>query len=566
MAVVKTRKSPIPSELRTAFCRLLTGAAVLSLSLSTSIGSTSALGQGEPATSQWTMSNAPLDVDRRSSSQSVEMIINSTRDVTTDEIIKEISVQNPTVVDATPVEGGNRIMLSAKATGVTQINLKTVNQTVHTIEVLVVNDVREVEAILRRAFPQANLEILPLKAGCIVRGFVSSDEHVEQVMRILEQYFASVINQISVTGVHTIQLETQIMEVSRTKLRSLGIDWALANGDDVITQTAGGILNAVGTTFSGAGSQTLTIGVAQNSTQFFTAINALRQNNLVKVLASPTLTAEDGRPASFNSGGEIPIVVPAGLGQVGIQYREFGTRLDFVAKVRDNGRIWLEVRPYVSEIDATRSVSIQGVEVPGLRSRFLETGVELGAGQTLALGGLLQVRSETVSRGIPGLSEMPYVGALFRSTRDEQNEIELLITVTPHFAGAMDPCEVPQGVPGVNSQSPTDKDLYLRGYIETPITGSGGSPVATPGMYESVPLMDGGYETVPNSYGPTPAGMMESYPHGVSTPGYSTQMGVQGQIQSSGSTAPGDYGLIQDNVQAGNQARAQNQFPSLINR
>jgi pilus assembly protein CpaC len=71
---------------------------------------------------------------------------------------------------------------------------------------------------------------------------------------------------------------------------------------------------------------------------------------------------------------------------VAIQFREFGTRLDYVAKVKGNGRIWLEVRPYVSEIDPSRAVSINGISVPGLRSRYLETGVELGAGQTLALG------------------------------------------------------------------------------------------------------------------------------------------------------------------------------------
>src|SRR5690606_869640 len=150
-----------------------------------------------------------------------------------------------------------------------------------------------------------------------------------------------------------------------------------------------------------------------------TAIRALRRNNLVKVLASPTLTAIDGRPASFNAGGEFPVIVPAGLGQVGIQYREFGTRLDYVAKVQGNGRIALEVRPYVSEIDPSRSVLLDGYSVPGLRSRYLETAVELGAGQTLALAGLLQVKSETISSGLPVLSDMPYLGALFRSTHEQ---------------------------------------------------------------------------------------------------------------------------------------------------
>lgn len=278
----------------------------------------------------------------------------------------------------------------------------------------------------------------------------------------------------------------------------------------MITQSVSGLLQTTGTAVTKTGSETFSYGVVENGTSFFSAIRALRRNNLVKVLASPTLTAVDGRPASFNAGGEIPIIVPAGLGQVAIQFREFGTRLDYVAKVRGGGRIWLEVRPYVSEIDPSRSVSINGISVPGLRSRYLETGVELGAGQTLALAGLLQVKSETINVGLPVLSDMPYLGALFRTTREEQNEIELLITVTPNFAGPMDPHEVPQYAPGTSTQSPTDKELYMRGYVETPITnGDNCQPGAEyqPGIIQSMPYQGAGAgngipnDTMNGSYG-----------------------------------------------------------------
>jgi pilus assembly protein CpaC len=104
-----------------------------------------------------------------------------------------------------------------------------------------------------------------------------------------------------------------------------------------------------------------------------------------------------------------------------------------------------------------------------LRSRFLETGVELQAGQTLALGGLLQMRTESLNSGLPFFSDLPYLGALFRTTRELQNEIELLITVTPNFAGPMDAHEVPMGGPGTNTTSPTERELFLKGYIEVPV-------------------------------------------------------------------------------------------------
>lgn len=426
----------------------------------------------EPLHSQWALTNTHVSLDNTSERrQSMQMVVNTSREITASQIFKRVRIQNPNVLSAVPLEGGNRLQISAISTGVTQVDLLGADESVHSIEVMVLGDVRELEAILRQQFPDANLQVVPVQQGCIVSGFVTSDDHVNQVISISELYFPTIINRVNVTGIHTIQLETQIMEVSRTKLRELGVDWALSNGDDVVSSTVSGLLKTTGTAVTKTGSETFSLGVVENSTSFFTAIRALRRNNLVKVLASPTLTAVDGRPASFNSGGEIPIIVPAGLGQVAIQFREFGTRLDYVAKVRGGGRIWLEVRPYVSEIDPSRSVSINGISVPGLRSRYLETGVELGAGQTLALAGLLQVKSETINVGLPVLSDMPYLGALFRSTREEQNEIELLITVTPNFAGPMDPHEVPRSAPGTSTQSPTDKELYMRGYVETPIAG-----------------------------------------------------------------------------------------------
>ncbi len=459
----------------------------------------------EPPTSQWSLTNTAVSVDH-SPRQRVRMVINTSREITADQAFKRVTIQNPSILNAIPLEGGNRLQVNALATGITSVDLISADDSVHSIEVMVLGDVRELEAVYGQLYPDGNITVMPVQTGCIVSGFVASDEHVEEVIRIAELYFPTVINKITVTGIHTVQLEVQIMEVSRTKLRELGIDWALQSGGTTVAQGVGGYLNTA--SLLPTGQQTFNLGIVESSASFFAAIRALRRNNLVKVLATPTLTAVDGRPASFNAGGEIPILVPAGLGQVAVQFREFGTRLDYVAKVKSNGKIWLEVRPYVSEIDPTRAVVLDGINIPGLRSRFLETGVELGAGQTLALGGLLQVRTEAVNTGVPVLCEMPYIGAMFRTTREEQNEIELLITVTPNFAGPMDPHEVPRVAPGTSSQSPTDKDLYIRGYIETPLTGSadsshahgliGGGSYVPAGNFEGQPI------SAPVSAGPTP--------------------------------------------------------------
>jgi len=112
----------------------------------------------------------------------------------------------------------------------------------------------------------------------------------------------------------------------------------------------------------------MAFGIITEPNSFFGFIDALRQYNLVKVLAEPTLVTVSGRPASFNSGGEFPIPIPQGLGTTSIQFREFGTRVDFVPIVLGNGHVRLEVRPSVSELDYSRSVTLNGTTVPGIRT------------------------------------------------------------------------------------------------------------------------------------------------------------------------------------------------------
>ena len=110
--------------------------------------------------------------------------------------------------------------------------------------------------------------------------------------------------------------------------------------------------------------------------------------------------------------------MPQGLGTVSIEYKPFGTRVDFVPIVLGNGNLRLEVRPQVSEIDESRSVTINNITVPGLRTRWVDTAVEMKAGQTLALAGLVQERVESENKGMPWLADLPWVGAPFRRVEE----------------------------------------------------------------------------------------------------------------------------------------------------
>jgi hypothetical protein len=134
----------------------------------------------------------------------------------------------------------------------------------------------------------------------------------------------------------------------------------------------------------------LFLGVLRQNSGFIGFLQALRDENVAKLLAEPRLVTMSGRPASFLSGGEQAVPIPAGLGQVGVQFEEFGTRLNFLPVVLGNGRIHLEVEPEVSQLDAANGTNIQGTVVPGRVTQRVHTTVELEDGQTFVLGGLIQ--------------------------------------------------------------------------------------------------------------------------------------------------------------------------------
>ena len=261
--------------------------------------------------------------------------------------------------------------------------------------------------------------------------------------------------------------------------------------------------------------QTIAFGVVDGSNGFFGFLDALQQNNLAKILADPTITTVSGRPARFNVGGEFPIIVPSGLGQSTIEFKPFGTQVDFVPIVLGNGNIRLEVRPRISERDDANGVDQNGFRVPALKVREVDTGVELKAGQTLALAGLVQTRVEAQRRGIPYISDVPYVGALFSDTRESVNEVELLILVTPEFADGMEPHEAPLCGPGMETVSPNNCQLYFGGHLEVPACGPcapNGCVMNCANAYNTMPA-GGGYAVtsdVGETYVPAPAVELQS--------------------------------------------------------
>jgi pilus assembly protein CpaC len=405
----------------------------------------------------------------------LDILVKSSRILSLPERIPKFQVQNEEVLSATPVSQ-NQVQIFGKVPGSTQINLWDTEDKLYTVEVTVMADAREVEGILAAQLPLASLKVMPVMNSAVVSGYVTSVDDVDRAVAITEQFYTTVINNIKVVGVQQVLLHTRIMEVSRTKLRDLGIDWGTFDQNGFVYSTPGGLGNGAATSVAGSLIPTSEAGVAAtnglqiNGSGFEALLSALRQQDLIKLLAEPTVVATHGRPSRFTVGGKVPYLVPSGNNAIQILYEPYGTSVDFLPFVIGPGRIRLEVRPEVSEPDDSKSISASGIRVPAFTQRYVETAVEMQAGQTFAIAGLLQSRTEAVTKGTPLLSEIPYIGVMFRRVRERRNDIELLITVTPELVDAMNPCEVPPGGPGLNSISPSDKELYLKGHIEVPNT------------------------------------------------------------------------------------------------
>jgi pilus assembly protein CpaC len=209
------------------------------------------------------------------------------------------------------------------------------------------------------------------------------------------------------------------------------------------------------------------------------------------------LVAVSGQEAAFLAGGEFPIPVPQAFGVVTIQFKKFGVGLTFTPNVLSDNHISMTVAPEVSELDFTNAIRTQGFVIPAITTRRASTVIELGDGQSFAIGGLLRDNVRETVRKVPGLGNLPILGALFRSSAFQKDETELLIIVTPHLVKPLDTST--QALPTDFFVEPNDFEFYLLGFAEK--GGFGGrkglrSPYAeaiTPRVRTNIPRMDGGF-------------------------------------------------------------------------
>lgn len=245
-----------------------------------------------------------------------------------------------------------------------------------------------------------------------------------------------------------VQIDIKIVEVSRGKLKSVGLFLGKDTDNSTLAVSTPGNLSGVsgvaGGLLSSSGFlpqlQAFNFVFGNGNRGILGAISVLEGNGFAYTLAEPSLTAMSGQSASFLAGGEFPIPIRSGSGgdsSVTITYKEFGVRLTLTPTVLDPKRIMIKVAPEVSEIDFSTAVETGGVRVPGLSVRRTDTSVALGDGETFVLSGLISRSTLSNVDKVPGLGDIPILGAFFRSTRFDRDDKELLMVVTPHLVRPM---------------------------------------------------------------------------------------------------------------------------------
>ncbi len=411
-------------------------------------------------------------VDTQTSERSATSVTkDDTLVMRTDTSFAQVRVANADIADVV-VLSDRSFQVLGKSGGKTNVMLYDKdNQLVDIVDVTVGFDVASLKKTLFETFPKEAVEVRPLAGGIYLSGEVSSVSIAERAVSIAEAYApARVTSGLAVRDSHQVMLEVRFVEASRDSIKQLGINLlsqrggvltatgnipALSPGDFAIGGTTG-FVNSTASAILGGG-----IGGASLDVR----IDALEEQGIIRTLAEPNLVSMSGETASFLAGGEFPIPVSSGLGEVTIEYRKFGVGLAFTPTVLDDGVINLKVAPEVSQLDVQNTVEIGGVRVPGLRVRRANTTVELRNAQSFAIAGLLQNESANTRENVPWLGKLPIIGSLFSSTRYQSSETELVIIVTPHLARPVsDRSQL--GSPLDTASIPSDFDAFFNGKIE----------------------------------------------------------------------------------------------------
>jgi pilus assembly protein CpaC len=399
-----------------------------------------------PATAQTTL---PPQSAQPQGSAPLRVMVDKSLLINTTEQIKRISVTDPSVADPT-VLTSTQILVHGRAPGEVSLIIWDENERSRSFDLRVDVDVSACAEEEHRVFPEEQISVTPSRAAIVLSGHVTTEDVAKRAGELASAYSKNVVNVLTFgpVGAQEVLLEVKFAEVDRTALTQLGANiFSTGAGNLVGTSTTGqyggfasqSIAQTQGQSPPYSATQTisnvLNLFLFQPNIHLGTVIEALETKNLLQILAEPNLIAVNGKKASFLAGGQFPfpIVQPgAGFTAVTISFKEFGVRLEFTPVIMPNGNIHLTVAPEVSTLDFADALTISGFTVPALSTRKAETEFELRDGQSFVIAGLIDNRVTDIWNKVPGLGDIPILGAFFKSKSLQRSNSELMVLCTVH--------------------------------------------------------------------------------------------------------------------------------------
>jgi pilus assembly protein CpaC len=457
----------IQPMMRTFIVRALSFSAVAALTLNPAL---------TPVVASDYRTAAPVTTDGQMNARFLSLGIGKSIVIDLPREIKDVLVADPKVANAV-VRSTQRAYIIGAAVGQTNIVFfDSTGAQIAAYDIAVKRDLNGVRAALKQSLPNSDVLIEGVGDGVVLSGTAASPIEAQQAADIAARLVGGnekVVNSIAVRGRDQVMLKVTVAEVTRSIIKQLGIDLTanLNYGTAVVNFNNSNPFTALGRPLvSSNGTQT-----SFGGTSSVTAtLRAMESAGVVRTLAEPNLTAISGESATFIAGGEFP--VPAGYScdpvtrvcTTQISFKKFGISLNFTPVVMTEGRISLRVMTEVSELSNDNSITLtqalggnstNSLTIPSIKTRRAETTLEIPSGGSMAMAGLIAEQTKQAINGLPGLSQLPVLGTLFRSRDYVNNQTELMVLVTPYVVRAVAQKDLSRPDDGFASASDPQADL-----------------------------------------------------------------------------------------------------------
>jgi pilus assembly protein CpaC len=377
--------------------------------------------------------------------------------------IADVQVKSPSIVYVTAKKGGETTLIAVDEDDKVLLESR----------VVVSHNLGRLRDSLKNLVPSRQVEVSSVGEQLVLEGLVGSPTESEDIRRLAAATTGDeklVINRLRVAAPIQVNLRVRVAEMTKDISKQLGFNWTLMRNLLGTTSELAATLAVVNPNTASIPNK-LTITGRNGAWDVNTVIDAMDEEELLKILAQPNLTALSGQTANFLVGGEFPIVVPQDQGTFTVEFKKFGVSLAFTPTVLNDSRINLHVRPEVSDLSENGAVVLQGFTIPALATRRAETTVEVASGQSFAIAGLIRNDLTHSITKWPGLADIPILGALFRSDQFQRKESELVIIVTPYIVEPVSASQLSTPADGFRPAHDLDRIFYGATWRRDPAPG-----------------------------------------------------------------------------------------------